>query len=219
MANLVFINNEKVVTDSLTVAATFNKEHSRVMRDIRNLKCSEEFRVGNFAESTYINKQDRKYPKYIISEQGFSILVMSYTGKNAMKFKEMYINEFERMKKHIKNNVRILNDRESAIESMKLTIQTAERQKAMDTRLSNLEDKVENQITLEYGEQRRLQRAIGSRVYRLCDNKDERPKMFSEIHREIKDRFGVSSYKDVLKKDLQTAIQYVDHWVPKKVLS
>ena len=123
------------------------------------------------------------------------------------------------MKNHIKNNVRVLNERQSAIESMKLTIQTAERQEEMDTRLSNLEDKVENQITLEYGEQRRLQRAIGSRVYKLCDNKDDRPKMFSEIHREIKDRFGVSSYKDVLKKDLQTAIQYVDHWVPRKVLA
>lgn len=86
MNQLVFIENNKAVTDSLTVAEVFKKEHARVMRDIRELGCSEEFRVGNFAESTYVNSQNKEMPKYSMSKKGFTLLAMGYTGKEAMKF-------------------------------------------------------------------------------------------------------------------------------------
>ncbi len=101
MNQLVFIENNRVVTDRLTVAKTFGKEHARVLRDIRELDCSDEFRVGNFAESSYTNGQGREMPKNIITEQGFAFLVMGYTGKEAARFKEMYIMEFNRMRQEL----------------------------------------------------------------------------------------------------------------------
>lgn len=101
--DLVFIENNRVVTDSLTVAEAFGKEHARVLRDIRELGCSEEFRVGNFAESTYLNKQGRPTPKNLITQDGFTLLVMGYTGQKAMEFKEKYIMEFRRMEATLKN--------------------------------------------------------------------------------------------------------------------
>lgn len=52
MENLVFIENNKVVTDSLTIAGVFGKEHNKVLRDIRELECSEQFRLSNFGQST-----------------------------------------------------------------------------------------------------------------------------------------------------------------------
>ena len=59
------VNKEEVtVVTSLDVAETFEKEHARVLRDIRELDCSDEFRVGNFAESYYINAQNKKQPMY-----------------------------------------------------------------------------------------------------------------------------------------------------------
>lgn len=100
---LVFVDNNRIVTDSLTVAEVFEKEHARVMRDIRDLGCSEEFRLGNFAESSYTNAQGREMPKIIMTEQGLVILVMGYTGKKAMYYKEAYIAEFERMKMELSN--------------------------------------------------------------------------------------------------------------------
>lgn len=33
---LVFIQNDRIVTDSLAVAEVFKKDHDKVMRDIRN---------------------------------------------------------------------------------------------------------------------------------------------------------------------------------------
>jgi phage regulatory protein, rha family len=100
---LVFEKDGQLVTDSLLVAEAFEKEPARVMRDIRDLDCSQEFRVGNFAESFYINKQGRKMPKMIMTQDGFVFLAMGYTGKTASEFKEKYINEFNRMKKELQN--------------------------------------------------------------------------------------------------------------------
>lgn len=223
MNDLVFVKDNQIVTDSLTVAESFNKEHARVLRDVRDLECSNEFRVGNFTESTYKNSVGREYPQFIMTEQGFSLLVMSYTGKQAMHFKEMYINEFHQMRENLENNVHVLDEKESLIQSMKLTIETVEKQEEMtetlklhDSKLSKLERKVEDQITLSYGEQRRLQKAVASRVYELYENPDERPKAFSGLYREIKDRFAVASYKDVRRKDLQQAINYIENWIPRR---
>lgn len=98
MNQLVFIENGKTVTDSLTVAETFGKVHKNVLRDIETLECSEEFSRLNFEQSTYINDRGRSYQKYIITQDGFSFLVMGYTGKEAARFKELYISEFNRMR-------------------------------------------------------------------------------------------------------------------------
>lgn len=98
---LVFLQNGRPVTDSLTVAEVFEKEHRRVMQDIRELGCSEEFRLHHFVQSTYINERGREYTKYLMTEQGFVLLVMSYTGQRAMEFKESYIAEFERMREEL----------------------------------------------------------------------------------------------------------------------
>lgn len=98
---LVFIENGRTVTDSLTVAEVFGKRHDDVLKAIRGLECSEEFSLRNFAESTYKNDRGREYPKYIITQDGFSFLVMGYTGKEAARFKEMYINEFNRMREKL----------------------------------------------------------------------------------------------------------------------
>lgn len=98
MTDLVFVHNKRAVTDSLTVAEAFCKNHADVLRDVRNLGCSEEFRLSNFAESYYVNHQGRKMPRIILSEQGFTLLAMGYTGPKAMEFKERYIAEFGRMR-------------------------------------------------------------------------------------------------------------------------
>ncbi|MCY9544844.1 Rha family transcriptional regulator, partial [Paenibacillus alvei] len=102
---ILFVDNGRVVTDSLTVAEVFEKAHDKVLRDIRGLGCSDDFRLSNFGESTYINGQGREMPKYLITEQGFTLLAMGYTGQRAMEFKERYISEFDRMRQQLQSGV------------------------------------------------------------------------------------------------------------------
>lgn len=101
------LNKEEVtVVTSLDVAETFGKEHARVLRDIRELDCSEEFRHGNFAESYYVNAQNKKQPMYYITRDGFTLLAMGYTGEKAMQFKEAYIKQFNAMEKALIGKVK-----------------------------------------------------------------------------------------------------------------
>ena len=163
MTELVFVVNSRPVTDSLTVAEVFNKEHARVMRDIRELGCSEEFRVGNFAESSYTNQQNREMPKIIMSEQGFTLLVMGYTGENAMRFKEQYIAEFERMRKTLQTsvpNVVALDERKVRLELLKTAIDHEGRIEQVEERITSVERKVTNRSRLTTGSDERFKRQL-----------------------------------------------------------
>nr|DAO86905.1 MAG TPA: regulatory protein [Caudoviricetes sp.] len=103
MTDLVFKGqNDQVLTNSLLVAEKFGKEHSKVMRDIENLSCSNEFRAANFGVSSYISLQNKELPMYVMTKDGFSFLVMGYTGKKAGIFKEEYIKAFNTMERSLK---------------------------------------------------------------------------------------------------------------------
>ncbi|WP_328801996.1 Rha family transcriptional regulator [Paenibacillus sp. LX16] len=109
MNKLVFIENGKMVTDSLIVAQVFGKEHKHVIRDINNMECSVEFRESNFGLTSYQSAQNKALPKYILTQDGFSFLAMGYTGKEAARFKEMYIGEFNRMRNELTLNTQQLS--------------------------------------------------------------------------------------------------------------
>ena len=99
--------NDTARVDSLFVASAFEKNHKEVLRDIRRITAddsglSDEFRQRNFAPSYYHNKQNKKQPCYYLTRDGFTMLVMGYTGAKAMKFKEMYIKRFNEMEQFIK---------------------------------------------------------------------------------------------------------------------
>jgi len=70
--DLVFNENGKALTNSLLIAQTFEKEHARVMRDIRELSCSEVFRLGNFADTSYLDRQGKRQPMYNLTRDGFT---------------------------------------------------------------------------------------------------------------------------------------------------
>ena len=69
------------------------------MRDIEKLDCSAEFTERNFALSYYKDSSGKSNKMYYITRDGFTILVMGYTGEKAMRFKEAYIRQFNAMEK------------------------------------------------------------------------------------------------------------------------
>lgn len=109
MAELVFQNsNGNDVTTSLLVAEVFGKEHSKVVRDIESLSCSASFNAANFGVITYIDSRNREQTAYEMTKDGFSFLVMGYTGVKAGEFKERFINEFNRREALLKDDDYIL---------------------------------------------------------------------------------------------------------------
>ena len=92
-----FGREERAACTSLDVAETFGKEHKHVLRDIRELGCSEEFNRSNFGPISYTDSMNRKQDEIVMTRDGFTLLVMGYTGETAMKFKEAYIRQFNAM--------------------------------------------------------------------------------------------------------------------------
>lgn len=88
---------ERAVVTSLDVAETFGKAHDKVMRDIKELGCSAEFNAANFGDISYQDSMNRKHKACVMTRDGFTLLVMGYTGDLAMKFKEAYIKQFNAM--------------------------------------------------------------------------------------------------------------------------
>lgn len=105
----IFADAKEVArVDSRYVAEVFEKRHDHVLRDIRYLLSPEsgmsrEFGLSNFGESSYMNSQGKKQPCYCMTRDGFTFLVMGYTGKKAAQFKEAYIKRFNEMENFIQN--------------------------------------------------------------------------------------------------------------------
>lgn len=101
--NLDWVNviNNQVMTTSHKVAQAFNKNHRDVLRKISNLDCSPEFTSANFCahvqDITIGNGAKRESKYYEMTKDGFMFLVMGFTGKEAARIKESYINVFNQM--------------------------------------------------------------------------------------------------------------------------
>lgn len=137
--------NDQALTNSLLVAKEFGKEHSKVMRDINNLACSQEFRAANFGESSYTSEQGKEFPMCTMTKDGFSFLVMGYTGKKAAQFKEAYIKAFNKMEEEIRSSVKPKSQLEILQLSINQLIEQEHRLTNVEQRLDNFEkERVEN---------------------------------------------------------------------------
>lgn len=84
----------KVMASSLQVAERFGKLHKNVIRDIEGIECSEEFYRLNFEPIEYTDNRGRLQPMFRMTRDGFSLLVMGFSGTKAMHWKERYIEAF-----------------------------------------------------------------------------------------------------------------------------
>lgn len=117
----IFVDSKDTArVDSRFVAQFFDKRHDDVLKSIRNLDCSDEFRLRNFAESSYKNEQGKRQPCYAMTKDGFTFLVMGYRGKKAARFKEMYIRRFNEMEQYIKTLVSARKEFPLLTENIKL---------------------------------------------------------------------------------------------------
>lgn len=90
-----------ITTTTQQVAQHFGKIHRDVVRAIENMECGDEFRLRNFAQSSFEapmpNGGMRNHNMYRITRDGFTLLAMGFTGKEAMQWKLAYLNAFNQM--------------------------------------------------------------------------------------------------------------------------
>lgn len=110
MNRLVEIRNNQVVVDSKSVAENFGKSHRHVNRDIENLIQKDVSKIGHmFYETETPDSYGRMQKSYYMNRDGFSLLVMGFTGKEAIEWKLKYIEAFNEMEKKLKNPLALPN--------------------------------------------------------------------------------------------------------------
>lgn len=85
------------------MAERFEKEHSKIKRSIKSFEKD----VANFGVtfklSYYDDSYGRKQEEYLMNRDGFSLIVMGFTGSKALEWKLKYIEAFNKMEQALKN--------------------------------------------------------------------------------------------------------------------
>ncbi|ECC0056167.1 Rha family transcriptional regulator [Campylobacter jejuni] len=96
------IKENKVFINSLDLAKVFNKNHRHILQTTKN-QPQNDFTESNFILSTYKDKKGELRPCYNLTRDGFSLLVMGFTGEKAYKWKVEFIKAFNEMEKRLRN--------------------------------------------------------------------------------------------------------------------
>ena len=213
--NEIIIEKKDKIT-SLEIVAEINRyrkeegnrtelQHKDLLKIIRE-EFSEEIGEGKISPTSYKDKWNREQPMFILTlSEARQVLVREskYVRKSVIHF-------LETLEEKIKNPFANLSIQQMMIATLQ------EQEKIVD-RVEVLENKVDNEIRVDNGEQRKIQRAVATRVYQRLDIVSElienKKFVFQAIYRDLKDRFGVASYRDIKRKDIKDCLEYISAWI------
>lgn len=103
MTELLTISNGQAAASSRDIAEHFGKRHDHVLRDIEALGKD----LPNFGEMFFDTEIPDSYGRpqraYLMNRDGFTLLAMGFTGKEALEWKIKYINAFNAMEQELRN--------------------------------------------------------------------------------------------------------------------
>ena len=92
--------NGEPVASSREVAKRFGKEHKHVLAAIRQILAAENSATKFFHETAF-EYRGQRFPEYLMNRDGFALLAMGFTGKEAVTWKLKYIEAFNQMEKQL----------------------------------------------------------------------------------------------------------------------
>lgn len=216
MTDLVIMKDRQVVTSSLNVAEGFEKQHGHILRDIDSLEKD----VSNFGEMFFESSEPDSYGRerrvVYMNRDGFTLLAMGFTGKKALQFKLKYIEAFNQMEEHIKQQVKIpTTPRDLALLALSAGEETNQRVDELDTRVADLE---ENTV-LSAGDYGYISRRINQRVSEVARGfgkltQEQRGKLHKDINSGVKAVTGVSTRTQLRNRHYETVLDFINDWEP-----
>ncbi|WP_431060884.1 Rha family transcriptional regulator [Weissella paramesenteroides] len=216
---LVELQNGVATTTSLQVAEAFDKRHDTVLRDVK----SQIKEVGStdlwsefFKKDTY-KVRGREYPMYRMNKDGFTLLVMSYTGTKATEFKVRYIQAFNEMEEALKNQpaLRLPQTNAEMLQVVQsVNEETNKRIDEVETTVDELKDRfglpASQAKSLEQARKRHIVTLLGgfeSNAYQHLSGKT-----FRQIGGDFKDYFEVRCYDALPLSKFDEGMSYIKAW-------
>lgn len=212
--NLVEFQNGVATTTSLQVANVFEKKHKHVLETIENLAAENSAVKNMFTKTTYTTERGREYPMYQMNKNGFTLLVMGYTGKIATDFKIRYIRAFDEMEEALKNQSSQLRLPKNNAEMLQV-IQSANEEQ--NKRIDEVKETVDD-LKDRFGLPSKLLGIRKSHVTTLLGGHDSNAytklsrKTFTQFGSDFKEYFGVPRYDTLPLSKLDEGIAYTKAW-------
>lgn len=92
---------ERLVVSSRQVSENFERRHNDVVDSIKKILVTKNIVAKHFYEREF-EYRGQKFTEFLMDEQGFSLLVMGFTGEKALDWKVKYIEAFEKMRETLK---------------------------------------------------------------------------------------------------------------------
>lgn len=101
---LVTLRDGSATVASYHIADHFSKAHKDVLRTIDRIReeCGLEFDRRNFTPIDYVDAKGRKYRAYSLTRDGFTLVVMGFTGRAATEWKIKYIDAFNALETEVR---------------------------------------------------------------------------------------------------------------------
>ena len=217
--------NGEPVASSRQIAENFGKSHDNVLKGIENLigglvKINDtpgllkNEHTPMFYKTEYTHEQNgQTYPMYLMNRDGFSLLVMGFTGKAALEWKLKYIQAFNEMEKKLSTPQMPKLSKE--LQALFLLDDRTQRQEQRITAL-------ENNMVVDYDQQLSLKNAVNHVVVEALGGKNApaygdshvRGMVYCEINKDIQMWFRVSSRNNIPRKRFDEAVEYIQRWKP-----
>ncbi len=137
-----------------------------------------------------------------ITESGYLMLVKSFTDDLAWEVQRQLVNAYFKTVKPL-----------SQVDMMRIQLGMIDNH---EDRITNLE----NNMTIDYGQQRVLEDAVNKTVIDVlggkgsCAYEEIGRKVFAECNRDLKHYFNVNARNNVPKKRFDEAVEYAKNWKP-----
>jgi anti-repressor protein len=208
--------NGEPVASSRQIAENFEKNHRDVLKAIETLEggLRKTSHTPMFYKTEYTHEQNgQTYPMYLMNRDGFSLLVMGFTGKAALEWKLKYIQAFNEMEKKLSTPQMPKLSKE--MQALFLLDDRTQRQEQRITAL-------ENNMVVDYDQQLSLKNAVNYVVVEALGGKNApaygdshvRGMVYCEINKDLQMWFRVSSRNNIPRKRFDEAVEYIQRWKP-----
>lgn len=218
-AEVINIQNKDgvAVVSSRVVAYDFDKRHDHVLRDINNIIESNTTQNWGllFIESQYKASNGKMNKEYLLTRDGFSLLVMGFTGKEALQWKLQYIEAFNKMEEQIKQQN---NPYAHLSKEFQAIIMHDEKIMKLERRVEQMEENAK----LDPAEYSLVSKRVSSRVYEVQKErqmnltKKQIGELFRALNRDILEITGVKTRTQLRQKHLDMVLDFINDWYPSR---
>ncbi|EPR10119.1 ORF6C domain-containing protein [Ruminiclostridium papyrosolvens] len=201
-------------TDIVRISQNYIRNMDKYQEGVHNFKL-EGSELKKFKTDYLIDSALNASSIMLWTEKGALLHAKSLNTDKAWEVYQELVDTYYRVKE--------LSPYQSLSPELQAIFATDKKVQQLESKVNNLDEKVDNQITVSYNQANEIQKAVSNRVVELLGGKDTldykhyKGSYFSQLHRDLKDRLGVPSYRDIRKIDYQSALGYIKAWLPKVV--